>query len=363
MQAGLRPGDARAAAAAHAARARRDLGGRRHLRAQPPRAHRGERVLGRRVRARLRRRATRSCSSRTPAAAARSARTRRSPCAASRAGRCRSPSSASCSDADGSIIAVTGGNDLTARDIEAENPLYLPQAKLFAACCALGPAVLVPDDPAAPVRDLGAHLERRGRPRQRGRDEHRRDAPQLRGAGLLVRTRESRARRLGAAHGHGRRAARRRRAGARATASRSRSRASACSRTPCAPPDATSSGQTPSVAALRQHRDRLDLDLHARHRQLLHADERARRARVAEERLAQRVDQRAVVDVREVDVDLDDVLAACSRRPRGWRRGSSAPARTARPCRRRRRARRARRSRGSPRRTAGRWPRRRRSSG
>ena len=53
-------------------------------------------------------------------------------------------------DADGAIMAVTGGNDLTARDIEAENPLYLPQAKLFAACCALGPAVLVPDDPAAP---------------------------------------------------------------------------------------------------------------------------------------------------------------------------------------------------------------------
>jgi 2-dehydro-3-deoxy-D-arabinonate dehydratase len=53
-------------------------------------------------------------------------------------------------DADGSIMAVTAGNDLTARDIEAENPLYLPQAKLFSACCALGPAILVPDDPAAP---------------------------------------------------------------------------------------------------------------------------------------------------------------------------------------------------------------------
>ena len=52
--------------------------------------------------------------------------------------------------ADGSIIAVTAGDDLTARDIEAENPLYLPQAKLFTACCSLGPAVLVPDDPAAP---------------------------------------------------------------------------------------------------------------------------------------------------------------------------------------------------------------------
>jgi 2-dehydro-3-deoxy-D-arabinonate dehydratase len=53
-------------------------------------------------------------------------------------------------EADGTIIAVTAGNDLTARDIEAENPLYIPQAKLFAGCCALGPAVLVPDDPGVP---------------------------------------------------------------------------------------------------------------------------------------------------------------------------------------------------------------------
>jgi 2-dehydro-3-deoxy-D-arabinonate dehydratase len=53
-------------------------------------------------------------------------------------------------DADGSIMGVTAGNDLTARDIEAENPLYLPQAKMFAACCALGPAVLVPDDLETP---------------------------------------------------------------------------------------------------------------------------------------------------------------------------------------------------------------------
>jgi 2-dehydro-3-deoxy-D-arabinonate dehydratase len=54
-------------------------------------------------------------------------------------------------DADGSILALTAGNDLTARDIEAANPLYLPQAKLFTACCAIGPALLVPDDPAAPL--------------------------------------------------------------------------------------------------------------------------------------------------------------------------------------------------------------------
>jgi 2-dehydro-3-deoxy-D-arabinonate dehydratase len=53
--------------------------------------------------------------------------------------------------ADGRILAFIGGNDLTARDIEAANPLYIPQAKLFAACCAIGPAVLVPDDPGAPL--------------------------------------------------------------------------------------------------------------------------------------------------------------------------------------------------------------------
>jgi 2-dehydro-3-deoxy-D-arabinonate dehydratase len=53
--------------------------------------------------------------------------------------------------ADGEILAFTAGNDLTARDIEAANPLYIPQAKLFAACCAIGPAVLVPDDASAPL--------------------------------------------------------------------------------------------------------------------------------------------------------------------------------------------------------------------
>ncbi|MEM3045815.1 MAG: fumarylacetoacetate hydrolase family protein [Candidatus Bathyarchaeia archaeon] len=39
-----------------------------------------------------------------------------------------------------SIIGYMVGNDVTARDIEGENPLYLPQAKIYAACCALGPA-------------------------------------------------------------------------------------------------------------------------------------------------------------------------------------------------------------------------------
>jgi 2-dehydro-3-deoxy-D-arabinonate dehydratase len=50
----------------------------------------------------------------------------------------------------GALLGATIGNDLTARDIEGENPLYLPQAKLYAGACALGPAILVPDDWALP---------------------------------------------------------------------------------------------------------------------------------------------------------------------------------------------------------------------
>jgi hypothetical protein len=46
----------------------------------------------------------------------------------------------------GALLGATIGNDLTARDIEGENPLYLPQAKLFAGACAIGPAIVVPDD-------------------------------------------------------------------------------------------------------------------------------------------------------------------------------------------------------------------------
>jgi 2-dehydro-3-deoxy-D-arabinonate dehydratase len=45
---------------------------------------------------------------------------------------------------DGSVSGVTIGNDVSSREIEGANPLYLPQAKVFAGACALGPAVLAP---------------------------------------------------------------------------------------------------------------------------------------------------------------------------------------------------------------------------
>ena len=44
--------------------------------------------------------------------------------------------------AAGEIVGWTLGNDLSSRDIEGENPLYLPQAKIFSRSCSLGPALL-----------------------------------------------------------------------------------------------------------------------------------------------------------------------------------------------------------------------------
>jgi 2-dehydro-3-deoxy-D-arabinonate dehydratase len=45
-------------------------------------------------------------------------------------------------DATGRLVAVTVGNDMSSRSIEGENPLYLPQAKVFTGSCALGPALV-----------------------------------------------------------------------------------------------------------------------------------------------------------------------------------------------------------------------------
>ena len=51
---------------------------------------------------------------------------------------------------NGRMAGITIGNDVSSRDIEGANPLYLPQAKIYAGACAIGPAVIVPDD-------FGAH--------------------------------------------------------------------------------------------------------------------------------------------------------------------------------------------------------------
>jgi 2-dehydro-3-deoxy-D-arabinonate dehydratase len=47
----------------------------------------------------------------------------------------------------GQIIGYTVGNDMSSRDIEGTNPLYLPQAKVYDRSCALGPGILVRSEP------------------------------------------------------------------------------------------------------------------------------------------------------------------------------------------------------------------------
>lgn len=57
----------------------------------------------------------------------------------------------------GKIVAYTVGNDMSSRDIEGENPLYLPQAKVYDQCCGLGPWVTLAN--AMPDRsEIGIYL-------------------------------------------------------------------------------------------------------------------------------------------------------------------------------------------------------------
>jgi len=60
----------------------------------------------------------------------------------------------------GQIIGYTCGNDLSCRDIEGENPLYLPQAKVFKNCAALGPGILIAEEPISPETVIGCEILR-----------------------------------------------------------------------------------------------------------------------------------------------------------------------------------------------------------
>src|SRR5918997_5756842 len=50
------------------------------------------------------------------------------------------------------IVGFTAGNDVSSRDIEGENPLYLPQAKVYDGACSLGPGIVISDPDS--MRDL-----------------------------------------------------------------------------------------------------------------------------------------------------------------------------------------------------------------
>ncbi|MFM2325910.1 MAG: hypothetical protein RIR31_112 [Bacteroidota bacterium] len=60
----------------------------------------------------------------------------------------------------GKIIGYTIGNDMSSRSIEGENPLYLPQAKTYDGCAALGPCVYLTDEPLAPETQIQLTIKR-----------------------------------------------------------------------------------------------------------------------------------------------------------------------------------------------------------
>lgn len=62
----------------------------------------------------------------------------------------------------GQIIGFTVGNDMSSRDIEGENPLYLPQAKVYSQSCGLGPCILLSDEPLPVTTEIHLDILRDG---------------------------------------------------------------------------------------------------------------------------------------------------------------------------------------------------------
>ncbi len=63
----------------------------------------------------------------------------------------------------GEIIGYTVGNDMSSRDIEGDNPLYLPQAKVYDGSCAIGPSVLLTKEPLSKSTAIRLEIEREGK--------------------------------------------------------------------------------------------------------------------------------------------------------------------------------------------------------
>jgi 2-dehydro-3-deoxy-D-arabinonate dehydratase len=62
----------------------------------------------------------------------------------------------------GRINGYTIGNDMSSRDIEGENPLYLPQAKVYNGSCALGPGILISAEPLPASTEISIEIVRKG---------------------------------------------------------------------------------------------------------------------------------------------------------------------------------------------------------
>jgi 2-dehydro-3-deoxy-D-arabinonate dehydratase len=62
----------------------------------------------------------------------------------------------------GRIVGYTIGNDMSSRDIEGVNPLYLPQAKVYDRSCALGPCIFVAEEMPSASTEIKLHIARDG---------------------------------------------------------------------------------------------------------------------------------------------------------------------------------------------------------
>ena len=92
------------------------------------------------------------------------------------------PEIALCINAGGQIVGYTIGNDVSSRDIEGENPLYLPQAKIYDGACSLGPGVLVSSEPLPAETVISLRVSRAGEIVAQGQttfSQMRRDAREL----------------------------------------------------------------------------------------------------------------------------------------------------------------------------------------
>jgi len=61
------------------------------------------------------------------------------------------------------IVGYTIGNDMSSRDIEGENPLYLPQAKVYDKSCAVGPCVYVSEEMLPVTTEIEMYIRREGK--------------------------------------------------------------------------------------------------------------------------------------------------------------------------------------------------------
>jgi 2-dehydro-3-deoxy-D-arabinonate dehydratase len=62
----------------------------------------------------------------------------------------------------GQVFGYAIGNDMSSRSIEGENPLYLPQAKIYDGSCALGPCLYLTDEPLPSSTEISIRVGRRG---------------------------------------------------------------------------------------------------------------------------------------------------------------------------------------------------------